>query len=278
MIKEIKIKEGKMKKEEILKNYKKEEDKLLVAKMFDQMELCNKRNKIQNTDFLDVRQQHMLQKVLNRINIENYIIFGGFEKAERKTIIFYPQKWNKDMIEKNYKVIMQVIEIVLPTDLQGKYTHRDYLGGLIKLGLKREKIGDIVVWEKGADIIVQNEIATFLEQHLTTLTRFQKAKITLKSISNIHPLNLQKEEKEIIVSSMRLDNIVSELVKTSRTKAEEIIREQRVLLNYEIVEKDSKTVKIGDKLTIRGKGKFEISEQIGNTKKGRYILKIEKYI
>ena len=61
------------------------------------------------------------------------------------------------------------------------------------------------------------------------------------------------------------------------TKAEEIISRERVLVNYEIVTKDSKLVKIGDKLTIRGKGKFEIKEQIGNTKKGRYILRVEKY-
>lgn len=267
-----------MNKEEILKNYKKEEDKLLIAKMLDQIVLCNKRNKIQNTDFLDERQQILLEKVLHRLEIENYVIYGGFEKAERKLMLFYPEKWNKEIVEKNYDTVMQVIEILLPNDLKGKYTHRDYLGGLMKLGLKREKIGDIVVWEEGANIIVLNEVVPFLEQYLMTLTRFQKAEISIKELSKIHPVNIQKEEIEITVSSMRLDNIVSELAKTSRTKAEEIIRAERVFLNYEVVDKDSKLVKIGDKLTIRGKGKFQIKEQIGNTKKGRYILKIEKYV
>ncbi len=267
-----------MNKEEILKNYKKEEDKLLVAKMLDQMALCSKRNKIQNTDFLDERQQNILEKVLHRSEIENYVIDGGFEKAERKVVLFYPEKWNKEIVEKNYDTVMKVIEILLPNDLKGKYTHRDYLGGLMKLGLKREKIGDIVVWEEGANIIVLNEVVPFLEQHLMTLTRFQKAKISIKELSKIHPVNIQKEEIEITVSSMRLDNIVSEFCKTSRTKAEEIIRAERVFLNYEVVDKDSKLVKIGDKLTIRGKGKFELKEQIGNTKKGRFILKIEKYM
>ncbi len=267
-----------MNKEEILKNYKKEEDKLLVAKMLDQMALCSKRNKIQNTDFLDERQQNILEKVLHRSEIENYVIYGGFEKAERKVVLFFPEKWNKEIVEKNYDTVMKVIEILLPNDLKGKYTHRDYLGGLMKLGLKREKIGDIVVWEEGANIIVLNEVVPFLEQHLMTLTRFQKAEISIKELSKIHPVNIQKEEIEITVSSMRLDNIVSELAKTSRTKAEEIIRAERVFLNYEVVDKDSKLVKIGDKLTIRGKGKFELKEQIGNTKKGRFILKIEKYV
>ena len=77
---------------------------------------------------------------------------------------------------------------------------------------------------------------------------------------------------------MRLDNIIAELAKTSRAKAEEIIRQERVSLNYEIVTKDSKLVKIGDKLTIRGKGKFEIKEQIGSTKKEKSVLKIEKCV
>lgn len=267
-----------MDKEEILKNYKKEEDRLLVARMLDQIMFCNKRNKIQNTNFLDLRQINLLERILHHINITNYIIYGGFPKAERQVIVFYPDKLNKDIIDKNYDLIMKVVKIILPNDLKEKYTHRDYLGGLMKLGLKREKIGDIIVTKEGAQIIVLNEIISFLEQHLTTLTRFQKSQIKIESIKQIHVINIQKQEIEITVSSMRLDNIVSELSKTSRTKAEELIKQQKVILNYETVIKDSKLVKIGDKITIRGKGKFEVKEQIGTTRKGRYILKIEKYI
>lgn len=266
-----------MDKQEILKNYKNEEDRLLVSKMLDQIILCTKRNKIQNTDFLDERQKIILEKVLHRAEIENYTIFGGFNEAERNTIIFYPEKWNEEIVEKNYDSIMQVIEIILPNDLKGKYTHRDYLGGVMKVGLKREKIGDIIVWEEGAHIIVLNEIVPFLEQHISALTRFQKAQIRIKKIEELHPCNIRKEEIEILVPSMRLDNIVSELSKTSRTKAEEIIRQERVFINYEVVTKDSKVLKIGDKITIRGKGKFELKEHIGNTKKGRFILRVEKY-
>ncbi len=267
-----------MNKEEIVKNYQKEEDRLLVAKMLDQVSLCKKRNKLQCTDFLDERQVHLLQKAIQRMNIQNYVIYGGFEEAQRQVIVFYPENWNEEILEKNYDSIIQVIRITLPNDLKGSYNHRDYLGGLMKLGLKREKIGDIVVWEEGADILVRNEIVPFLEQHLTTLTRFQKAQISVVSVLELHQVNLQKQEIEITVSSMRLDNIVSELSKTSRTKAEEFIKQERVILNYETIAKDSKLVKIGDKLTIRGKGKFEIREQVGNTKKGRYILKIAKYV
>jgi RNA-binding protein YlmH len=183
-------------------------------------------------------------------------------EAQRNVVLFYPDKWDKSIVEKNIDSNLQIVRIILPKELQGKYTHRDYLGGLMKLGLKREKIGDIIVWEEGADIIVLKEIIPFLQQHLDTLTRFQKAKITIENIKNLHEVNIKKEEIEIVVSSLRLDNIIAELAKTSRSKAEEFIKQERVFVNYEAITKDSKTIKIGDKITIRGKGKFEVKEQV----------------
>ena len=267
-----------MNKEEILKNYSKEEDKLLISKMLDQLTLCSKRNKIQKTDFLDERQSNILLKVLRQLKTENYELYGGFNEAERKILLFYPEKWNKEILQKNKSKELQIIEIILPNDLRGKYTHRDYLGGLMKLGIKREKIGDIIVWNEGADIIVQNEVLIFLKENLKSLTRFQKAIIEIKDISDLHESNIKKEEIEIMVSSMRLDNVVSELCRTSRTKAEEIINAQRVILNYETIVKTYKEIKPKDKLTIRGKGKFEIKDIVGNTKKGRYVVKVEKYV
>ena len=95
-----------MNKEEILKNYKNSEDKLLVAKMLDQIEFCTKRNKMQNTDFLDERQKNILQKAIYRLKLQNYIVFGGFEEANRNIIIFYPENWNKEIIKKNYNKIL----------------------------------------------------------------------------------------------------------------------------------------------------------------------------
>ena len=173
---------------------------------------------------------------------------------------------------------MQIIEIILPNELQGSYTHRDYLGGLMKLGIKREKIGDIIVFNEGANIIVLNEILDFVNGNITSLTRFSKSLIQTKKIEELHKQEIKTEEIQIIVSSLRLDNIVSELAKTSRTKAGEVINSGRVFVNFENVIKDSKTIKEADIITIRGKGRFKILEVMGNTKKGRFIVKVEKYV
>lgn len=267
-----------MNKQEILNKYTKEEDRLLIAKVLDKMEFAKLKNKITNTDFLDLYQKNLVQKLLNSIKCENYMFFGGSDDAERETIIFYPEKLEKQFVEKNYNNIMQIVEIILPNELMGKYTHRDYLGGLMKLGIKREKIGDIIAFNEGANIIVLNEILDFVNSNISSLIRFSKANIQAKKIEKLHKQEIKREEIQIIISSLRLDNIVAELAKTSRTKAEEIINAGRVFVNFENVIKDSKTIKNDDIITIRGKGRFKILEVIGNTKKGRFIVKVEKYI
>ena len=263
-----------MNKQDILKLYKNEEDKLLVAKTLDKLTMSTSKNKITNTDFLDLRQINIVEKLLNKIKCEKFILYGGYSEAERKLIIFYPDKFEQQIVEKSYNNIINVIQITLRNELRGKYTHRDYLGGLMKIGIKREKIGDIVVYENGADILVLTEISKYVITNIQELTRFSKSNIEIKKLEELHNIEVKKEELQITISSLRLDNVISELARTSRTKAEEIINSGRVFVNFENEYKTSKLIKQGDIITIRGKGRFEIDGVIGNTKKGKIILKI----
>ena len=268
-----------MDKQKILNKYSKTEDKLLISKMLDKIELAKTKNKIQYTDFLDGYQNHLLEKILIQENEENYIISGGFEEAERKCITFYPEKL-KEVARVNYKSILPIvcIRIQLPKEMYGQYSHRDYLGGLIKLGIKREKIGDILVFEDGADILILEEITKFLLQNLNTLTRFSKSKIEQVSIKEIREKSVQKQEMRIMVASMRLDSVIAEILRTSRGKAEEIIKEARVFINFENIDKLTKQVKEKDLITIRGKGRFEIGMQEGTTKNGRIKIIVYQYV
>lgn len=153
-----------------------------------------------------------------------------------------------------------------------------YLGGLIKLGVKREKIGDIIVHDNGADVIVLKEITKFLLLHLQELNRFKNSDINVINVKDTFIKEQEFNEFKIIVSSLRLDNIVSELAKTSRNKANNIIDEERVFVNYENELKSTKAVNENDIITIRGIGKFVINEIAGNTKSGRYVIIVKKYI
>ena len=263
---------------EILNDYKDKDDKILLAQILDKVEMVEKKNKIEYTDFLDLAQIELVQKFINKIKLQNYMIYGGFEQAERKMFVIYPDKFNSVVVEKNLSNIIQIIRIELPDDLKGKYTHRDYLGAVIKLGIERKKIGDIIVDQNGADIIVDKDIVKFLLDNLGSLTRFSKSTISVQNIVDLRPVEIKKEELEIIVSSMRLDNVISDLARCSRNKALDIINTERVFINFECETKKTKQVKTGDMITIRGKGRFFVKEIIGQTRSGRTIIKIEKFV
>lgn len=254
------------------------DDKILLAQIMDKVEMTEKKNKIEHTDFLDLAQFELVQKFINKTQIRNFISYGGFEQAERKMIIFYLEKFNSIVVEKNLSNIVQIIRIELPDDLKGKYTHRDYLGAVIKLGVERKKVGDIIVDNNGADIIVDKDISKFLIENLSGLTRFSKSTITIQNIEDLREVEIKKEEIEIIVSSLRLDNVISELARCSRNKALDIINTERVFVNFECETKKTKQIKMGDMVTIRGKGRFFIKEILGQTRSGRTIIKIEKFV
>lgn len=263
---------------EILNDYKEKDDKILLAQILDKIEMVEKKNKIEYTDFLDLAQIELVQKFINKIKLQNYMIYEGFEQAERKMFVIYPDKFNSVVVEKNLSNIIQIIRIELPDDLKGKYTHRDYLGAVIKLGIERKKIGDIIVDQNGADIIVDKDVVKFLLDNLGSLTRFSKSTISVQNIEDLRPVEIKKEELEIIVSSMRLDNVISELARCSRNKALDIINTERVFINFECETKKTKQVKTGDMITIRGKGRFFVKEIIGQTRSGRTVIKIEKFV
>lgn len=257
----------------------KEEDKLLISKVIDKIEFSKIKNKIENSNFLDIYQLNLIDKFLKSQKNKNHMFYGGFENAERKILLIYPDKLEEIIKNKQYDFndVINIIRITLPKEMQREYTHRNYLGALMKLGIKREKVGDILVDNKGANIIVLSEITKFLLNSLPELTRFSKAKIEKVKIEDIRELEIQTEEVKIIVPSMRLDNIVSELARCSRNQANEIINQERVLINFEINTKISKEIKQQDVITIRGKGRFTIKQIIGNTKKDRIILNVEKF-
>lgn len=263
---------------EVLNNYKNEEDRLLISKVIDKIKFCDTKNKIQNSDFLDLKEQKLVEDFLKSQKIINYMLIGGFEEAERKIALFYPQKLDAIMDKINLNEYLNVIRITLPNEMHGEYNHRNYLGALMKLGIEREKIGDILVDDTGADIIISPEMTKFLLTNLPGLTRFSKSKVEQIEINNLKKAEIKTEIIKITVSSMRLDNIVAELAKCSRGKANEILSQERVLVNHETFTKSSKEVKENDAITIRGKGRFIVKQIVGNTRKGRLFLEVEKFV
>ena len=225
----------------------------------------------------EIWKLNMVDKFLKSQKVTNYIYTGGFDNAERKILLIYPHKIEQFVDKLNLNDYISAIRINLAEELEGEYSHRNYLGAIMKLGIKRPKVGDILVDRNGADILITKDVEKFLMSNLAELTRFSKSSIQKIQLEDLRKLQVIKEEVNIIIPSMRLDNIVSELANLSRNKANELLLAQRVLVNHEIIQKSSKEIKQGDVITIRGKGRFTIKSIIGNTKKGRILLSVEKF-
>lgn len=251
--------------------------KLLEAKIMDKYKFAISKNKITYTDFLNMVDRSIAEKFIKEQSINHYIFFSGNgEDSDRNILIFYPDKFSKEMVEKNYSKILSVVRIKLPKEVS--YEHKVYLSGIMKLGIKREKIGDILVRKNGADIITFCEMTDFLKNNLENLTRFKSANIDIMSINDIKYQKKEFKEFKIIVSSMRLDSFVAELAKTSRAKAIEIIDQQYVLLDYNMEVKYAKKINSGNVITIRGKGKFIVGEIEHKTRAKKYVVNMKKYI
>ena len=252
-------------------------DKLIIARLMDKIKICKIRNKIVNTEFLSMYQKESIQKELNKLKIKNYLFFGGYEGAESEILVIYPEKYDLEIVRKNIENILKVIKIELPKEVFGKYTHRDYLGMAMKIGLNRDRIGDINVSEKGAYIFVLEENARYIVDSLKDFTRLNKADIEIINYTEAKLKEQEFEEIRISIQSMRIDSIVSELIKTSRNKTNELLHGEKVFVNTKCETKPSKLLKENDILAIRGAGKFIVCECIGNNKKGKMIVEMKKY-
>ena len=250
-------------------------DKLLLSKIIDKIKFS--KNRITNSEFLNEYQINMVEKELRKRGITNYFFEGGYENAESKILFAYPESLGENIARENVENILKAIKIELPNEIRGKLQHRDYLGTVMSFGVVRERMGDIIVHEDSAYIIVLEENANYLKTSFEYEKRFKKTKISIIDVHEIKTKPIEFEEIIISVNSVRLDSIISEIIKTSRRIAQEFLEEEKVSINYAVETKPTKTIKEKDILIIRGKGKFIVDEFIGKNKKGKEIIKIKKY-
>lgn len=250
-------------------------DKLLLSKITDKIKFS--KNKITNSEFLNEYQISMIEKELRRMGNTNYFFEGGYENAESKILVAYPETLSENIAKESVNNILKALKIELPNEIHGKFGHRDYLGTVMSFGLVRERIGDIIVFADSAYIIVLEENAKYLKTSFEYERRFKKAKISIIDINEIKTKPIQFEEITISVNSVRLDSVISEIIKSSRKIAQEFLEEERVSINYVVETKATKAIKEKDVLIIRGKGKFIVDEFLGKNKKDKQIIKIKKY-
>lgn len=252
------------------------EDELLYAVLDDKAAECEQNYTITNTLFLDIYRQSSVIEHLKHKKVR-YALYGGFNDSERKIAVFLPDyAENIDYIVENPDV-SPICVLVIRKDGFSTLSHRDYLGAIMGLGIKREMLGDIVVSENGCAVAVIKSVAKYIEENLTSVGR-GTVSVSVSDDFSAFEKEEKFEIKRCYVSSMRLDSVLAAAFSVSRGTAAEKIRRGEVFLNgVEALKPDAK-VPFSSKLVIHGKGKVIIYEDEGITKKGRQAFTVKKYL
>ena len=243
------------------------ETEILKARITDTADICLRTGKAKFLGFLSLEESVLAERTLGRNSI-NFTLFGGYDGAERVMLGCFPD-WDE---ERKFPII-PVTFTYRKTDT---LTHRDFLGSLMALGLRRESIGDILVEEGRAIAFVTEEIAGYI---LSQIEKIGRTGVTVtKGFSLPLPAKNELAEFSCTVASQRLDCVVAALCNISRGAAAQKISEGLVSVNSAVTEKTTKSVSAGDAVTVRGKGKYIIDSITDKTRKNRIVLKYKKYI
>ena len=238
------------------------------------------------TDFLDLMEQTEYIEFISGKNMPpvNTMLNGGIfflddnnnsqtdDFLERKMACFYPKDLPYDIV-----FPITIIEInPVNSRFAGDLNHRDFLGSLMNLGIERYLLGDILVKDNRAYVFVKEAMADFICDNLTII---RHTSVTAKPCSSYDfDYTPSFKEEKGSVASERLDAVISFAFNMSRNDAVLLISSGKVFINARETVSKSHTLKNGDIVSVRGKGRFIFDEILSTTKKGRFFIKIRKYV
>ncbi len=248
--------------------------KILLARLLDKSRVSQERDIPAHSSFLSPEEQAMARQQLSRLPQDSYLFTGGYEGAERCICAFLPSWMDETMFFDQEEGPLCALEVLVPP--MAKLGHRDYLGSLMGLGITREKIGDILLKEKGCQLVLLRETLGILMDQWSSAGRYP---LTLTPIPLAQLESRTPELRKIrdTVASLRLDGVLAAGFSLSRGKAGEYIGAKRVLVNHLPCEKTDKMLTQGDVITCRGLGKCVLQSVLGNSKKGRIIIELDRY-
>lgn len=248
------------------------ENRDIIARVIDQADQAIKTWEIVFTDFLSPPELAEAQEIFSRLTEVHLIDWGGYPQAERRRLAIA----RADLPLEHSQVELSALEMA-GNFLFDPASHRDFLGALLGTGIVREKVGDIIVLgERGAQAIVAPEMVEFLSINLTQV-RSVPVKTRAIEFSELKIREPKKKELTTVEASMRLDAIASAGFGMSRNKMVDLIESGDVRVNWKEITSASHTVKAGDLLAIRGKGRVEVGEVVV-TKKDRYRVHLTRYV
>ena len=264
-----------MTKTDLLNKFSKDpEERMVLARALDQMNRAANRSIPCATQFLSPAQRAALEPVLAACGHPKHLFHGGFSGAERTICVFLPdwqepEDWAADEE-------LAAIEAAYPP-AGADLTHRDLLGGLMGIGLTREKVGDILVNDASSQIVCLKDAAPIILSQFDQAGRY-RLKLKEISLTDLTPAPAEVKLIHDTVAALRLDAVLASGFSLARGKAADAVTGGRVSVNHRECLKPDKPVEEGDVLTCRGLGKCVVKTVGGQSRKGRIIIEIERYL
>lgn len=238
------------------------ERKILLAQINDLAEKAIRDQEPQWTGFLEPPDREQAQAVLSWNPQVRFNAFGGYAKAERRRMVIYPDYYIVETIQPALAFLEITVKSPEPLG------HRDYLGAILSLGIKREKLGDLLVAPDRCQLVLVPELVDFLSTHLKKVGN-HPVELTEIDPEQLNPPQQREKVIKSTVASLRLDAIAGLGFGQSRTKMVREIRSERVKVNWKIEKNPDAPLEPGAVISIRGRGRVVFKEITGTSKKGR---------
>ena len=250
------------------------DEQLLYKRLIELSNRAYQNNIYTFSDFLSLRQQEVLYQAARDKTFApiKYDLFGGYKNCERQMVRFGSEAdfgYDVDFPIKCIKVEP------LAKKFAKEYTHRDYLGSLMSLGIDRKKFGDIFVDGMDAYIYVDEATADYLMENFVSVGR-NSVKCSFSQLPDSY-IKAALKEATIQVASPRADAVIAKIYNLSRKDTIPYFTEKKVSVNGHIVENNDKLLAAGDTVSVRGFGKFNILGEGGLSKKGKLNLTVEVF-
>lgn len=242
-------------------------DQSLIAHLSDLKHRAASRNILTHSEFLTPSEAALLKREF--CDDATMFFFGGFDGAERVMIFFLPDYLTSEAARES-------ITPVRCTAPFSSLTHRDYLGSILSLGIKRSCIGDILVFDKEAVILLDSKIAGYVTENLVRIGR-GGVSCKIIELSEVTPPLQKYREITATVASLRADAVFSAAFGISREKTAALIKEESCTVNWISINSPSAAIHEGDILSVRGFGRAKLFAVGGTSKKSRTFITIHQY-
>lgn len=244
------------------------EERQFLARLSDLHRISEEKQIARFTAFCNERQGMIVREYARQTGA-NHLVYGGYPQAERRVAGFFPlwQTPEEDAFP------IQAVTLYLPRG--ANLTHRDYLGSLMSLGLTRESVGDMIPCGGHCVLFLLGSVAPVVLEDLRKVGGVGVK--TEAGAMDFEPPVPEFQELRGTVPSLRLDCLVRLVTGAARERSAGLIRAELVTLNHQPATSISRSWGQGDIVTIRGYGKFKVSEIGPPTKKGRLPVVCLKY-